>query len=321
MYKRYKKYRSNENLRDLVCNIQLSSKELVYPVFIIEKENTYEEIASLKNQYRYSIDKLDILISKLKKANINKVLLFGIPLEKDEVGSSAYDEQGIIQRAIRYLKDKMPSIFIISDVCLCEYTSHGHCGILENNTINNDLTLDYLNKIALSHVKAGVDMLAPSDMNDGRVQSIKQYLDNHNYHYIPIISYAAKFASSYYGPFREAALSAPSFGDRSYYQMDYKNDGLIIDEALNDIIEGADFIIVKPSLAYLDIVSKLKSKTNIPIAVFNVSGEYAMVKLAASQNLIDERAIVLENMYAYKRAGANIIITYHALDLGMWLNG
>ncbi|MDF9866491.1 porphobilinogen synthase [Bacilli bacterium PM5-3] len=320
MFKRYKKTRINQSMRDLVRDVYLSKEDLIYPVFVVEGENIYQEISTLPNQYHYSIDKLPILLKKLKKANIDKIILFGLPKEKDECGKQAYNPNGVIQEAIRFIKKEAPDIFVITDVCLCEYTSHGHCGILEDEVINNDLTLEYLNKIALSHVKAGADMVAPSDMNDGRIKSIRHALDKENYHYIPIMSYGAKYASSFYGPFREAACSAPQFGDRKYYQMDYRNTKLAIDEVLNDIDEGADIVIVKPALAYLDIVQKIRDKTNLGLAVYNVSGEYAMVKAASQQDLIDEKGTVLEMMYSFKRAGANMIITYHALDVAGWLD-
>lgn len=319
MFKRYKRNRINSDMRQLVQDVYLDKDDLIYPVFVVEEKNVYREIASMPGQYHYSIDKLDILIEKLQCAQINKILMFGIPNTKDEIGSEAYNDNGVIQMAIRYLKSKVPTLFIITDVCMCEYTSHGHCGILNDMVIKNDETIEVLAKIALSHVKAGADMVAPSDMCDGRVYAIRKTLDEHGYEYTPIMSYSAKYASSYYGPFREAAESAPSFGNRKYYQMDYKNSYLGIEETLNDINEGADIVIIKPALAYLDIVSKVNQATNIPIAVYNVSGEYSMVKAASKANMIDEKSIVLETMYAFKRAGASMIITYFALDVANYL--
>lgn len=321
MFKRYKRNRINSDMRELVKNVYLDKNDLIYPIFVVEEKGVYQEIGSMPGQYHYSIDKLDILIEKLKEAQINKILMFGIPSTKDEVGSEAYNEAGVIQRAIKYLKSKVPTLFIITDICMCEYTSHGHCGILNNQIIKNDETIEVLAKIALSHVRAGADMVAPSDMCDGRVYAIRKALDDGGYNYTPIMSYSAKYASSYYGPFREAAESAPSFGDRKYYQMDYQNSYLGIEETLNDINEGADIVIIKPALAYLDIVSKVNQKTNIPIAVYNVSGEYSMIKAASEAKMIDEKSVVLETMYAFKRAGASMIITYFALDVANYLRG
>ncbi|WP_423363561.1 porphobilinogen synthase [Mycoplasma sp. P36-A1] len=321
MFRRFKRNRVNQQVRDLVSDVYLSKKDLIYPIFITEEENVYAEIASMPNQYHYSIDKLHIIVDKLKDAKVDKVLLFGIPNHKDGIGTSAYDNNGIIQKGTRKLKELNPNLFIITDVCMCEYTDHGHCGILDDhNVIDNDKTIEVLAKIALSHVEAGSDMIAPSDMADGRVQAIRNNLDEHGYKYIPIMSYSAKYASSYYGPFRDAAGSAPSFGDRKYYQMDYRNTHLGVDEALNDIDEGADIVIVKPALVYLDIVAKIKSSVNIPVCVYNVSGEYAMVETAASAGLIDKKGIVMETMYAFKRAGASMIITYFALDVAKYLD-
>lgn len=319
MFKRYKRTRINAEMRELVRDVYLDKDDLIYPVFIVEEKEVYREIKAMPGQYHYSIDKLDILIDKLRTAKVNKVLLFGIPNHKDAIGSEAYNETGIVQEAIRYLKEKEPNLFVITDVCMCEYTDHGHCGVLENNVIKNDETIEILAKIALSHVEAGADMVAPSDMSDGRVQAIRRVLDENNHAYTPIMAYSAKYASSYYGPFREAAGSAPSFGDRKYYQMDFRNTHLGIDETLNDINEGADVVIIKPALVYLDIVAKLKATVNIPVAVYNVSGEYSMVKAAAQAGMIHEKGIVMETMYAFKRAGATMIITYFALDVAKYL--
>lgn len=320
MYKRYKRLRVNQHMRDMVSEISLNKEDFVYPIFVSELENTYEEIKSMPNQYRYSIDKLHLVLDELLEVGIYKVLLFGIPLHKDELGTQAYHENGIIQQAIRYIKSYSDKFFIIGDVCMCEYTSHGHCGVLKGNLIDNDKTLEYLKEMALSQAKAGVDMIAPSDMHDGRIKVIRQYLDENGYHYLPIMSYSAKFASNYYGPFRDAAGSMPSFGDRKTYQMDYRNRQLPITESINDLEEGADIIMVKPGLAYLDVLARLKDETNAIIAVYNVSGEYSMIKYGAMNNLFDEKKIVLETMYAFKRAGANIIITYFALDLARYLD-
>lgn len=320
MFKRYKRKRINSSMRELVADVYLSSEDLIYPIFVVEGTNIYNEISSMPNQFHYSVDKLDVLIEKINNSNINKLLIFGIPSNKDECGSEAYNEEGVVQQAVKYLKEKLPNIFIISDICMCGYTDHGHCGIVKDEIIDNDKTIEVLAKIALSHAKAGVDMVAPSDMADGRVKAIRDYLDLNDFKYVPIMSYSAKYASSYYGPFREAASSAPGFGDRSSYQMDYKNSYLGVEETINDISEGADIVMVKPALAYLDIVSKISQNINVPLAVYNVSGEYAMVKAAAEKNLIDERKVVIETMYAFKRAGASMIITYFALDVDRYLN-
>ncbi|MFV0498871.1 MAG: porphobilinogen synthase [Bacilli bacterium] len=319
MYKRFKRNRISQDMRELVRDVHLCKNDLIYPVFVVEGSEIYNEISSMPNQYHYSVDKLDILVNKLQDTSINKIILFGIPAHKDEIGSESFNKDGVIQKAIKYLKSKMPKLFIVTDVCMCEYTDHGHCGVLENNRIDNDATVEMLAKIALSHVKAGADMVAPSDMSDGDVFTIRNCLDENGFKYTPIMSYSAKYASSYYGPFREAANSAPEFGDRKYYQMDYRNSFLGVEETVNDINEGADIVIIKPALAYLDIVSKVKQTTNVPVAVYNVSGEYSMIKAASKAKMIDEKAIVLETMYAFKRAGASIIITYFALDVAKYL--
>ncbi len=316
---RTRRLRSSEQMRSLVRENYLHISDFVYPLFIIEGENIKNPVNSMPGIYQYSIDRLGEEMDKVKEAGIRAVLLFGIPKEKDEVGSGAYDENGITQRAVRYIKKDYPEIIVIVDVCLCEYTSHGHCGVVHEGQIINDATLPLLSKMALTCVQAGADMVAPSDMMDGRVQAIRQTLDEAGFVNTPIMAYSAKFSSAYYGPFRDAAQSAPCFGDRKTYQMDVANGKEAVREVLLDLEEGADIVMVKPGLAFLDVLKDISGLVNCPVAVYNVSGEYAMVKAAAMNGWIDEKKIVLENMIAMKRAGAKIIITYHALDVARWI--
>ena len=318
-FKRTRRTRNNSLLRDLISNVNLSMDDFIYPIFVEEGNNIKSEIEAMPNQYRYSIDKLKEEIEDIINLGIKGILLFGIPKQKDEKGSGAYDENGIIQKAVRFIKKNFSNILVITDVCMCEYTSHGHCGILNNDNVDNDLTIDYISKIALSHVKAGADIVAPSDCMDGHVLSIRNILDKNGYVNIPIMSYSVKYASGYYSPFRTAADSAPSFGDRKSYQMDFRNRKEYISKIENDIEEGADIFIIKPALPYLDVIKDISTKFNIPIASYNVSGEYSMVKAASKLGFIDEKKIVLENMFALKRAGSDIIITYHAKDLAKYL--
>lgn len=318
MIKRTRRLRKTKVLRDMVKNINFEVEDLVYPLFIEEGENIKTEITSMPNQYRISIDRLDEELKELEQLGIKSILLFGIPKEKDEVGTQAYSKNGIVQNAIRYIKTNFPNILVITDVCMCEYTSHGHCGIIEENDVVNDITVEYLTKVALSHARAGADIVAPSDMMDGRIGAIRETLDKNGFINLPIMSYSVKYASNYYGPFREAGNSAPSFGDRKTYQMDYRDDKSYKREVMADLEEGADFIIVKPALAYLDVIHAVKD-INVPVVAYNVSGEYAMVKAASQNGWIDEKKIVIENMYAFKRAGADIIITYHAKDIAKWI--
>lgn len=320
--KRLRRLRQNEVMRDLVRETRLNVKDFIYPIFVIDEENIKTPVNSMPNVYQYSIDRLSEILDEVKKSKISGVMLFGIPKseDKDEYGTQAYDKNGITQRAVRYIKKNYPEILCIVDVCLCEYTSHGHCGVVENGEILNDETLPLLCKMAVSLVEAGADMVAPSDMMDGRVSAIRDALDNAGYKNTPIMAYSAKFASAYYGPFRDAAQSAPCFGDRRSYQMDFTNSKEALREIEADIEENADIVMVKPALAYLDILKEASSTYNMPFAVYNVSGEYSMVKAAAIQGWIDEKRIVTENLIAMKRAGANIIITYHALDMAKWLN-
>lgn len=317
---RLRRLRKNEGIRRLVRENQLHKEDLVYPMFVIEGNDIKNQVDSMPGIYQYSIDRIHEELDRVVKAGVGAVLLFGIPEHKDETGSSAYDDNGIMQRAIRYIKEKYPDIIVIADICLCEYTCHGHCGIIKNGEILNDETLPYLAKMAVSVAKAGADMVAPSDMMDGHTAFIRKSLDENNLSDVIIMGYSAKFASAYYSPFRDAAHSAPSFGDRKTYQMDCANGMEAVRECMADIQEGADIIMVKPALAYLDIVKEIRQTTNFPIAVYNVSGEYSMVKAAASNGWIDEKRIVMENMIAMKRAGAKIIITYHAIDVAGWLD-
>lgn len=320
--KRFRRLRQNEIIRDLVRETRLSVKDFIYPIFVVDGENIKVPVTSMPNVYQYSIDRLSEILDEVRDSKISGVMLFGIPKseDKDEYGTQAYAEEGITQRAVRYIKKNYPEILCITDVCLCEYTSYGHCGVVKEGEILNDETLPLLSKMSVSLAKAGADMVAPSDMMDGRVSAIREALDEAGFKNTPIMAYSAKFASAYYGPFRDAAQSAPCFGDRRSYQMDFTNAKEALREIQSDIEEGADIVMVKPALAYLDILKEACQKFDIPIAVYNVSGEYSMIKAAAMQGWIDEKRIVTENLVAMKRAGANIIITYHALDMAKWLN-
>lgn len=318
--KRFRRLRQNESIRNFVRENKIDVDDLIYPIFVIEGENIKNPVDSMPNIYQYSLDRMDEELQRIVIAKIPAILIFGIPAHKDEVGSGAYDDSGITQRAIRFIKQKYPELLIIADVCLCEYTSHGHCGLVHGCEILNDETLPLLSRMAVSLAKAGADIVAPSDMMDGRVDAIRKALDENGLINTPIMSYSAKFASGYYGPFRDAAGSAPHFGDRKSYQMDCANGREALREIEDDLDEGADMIIVKPALAYMDILTKARACFDIPLIAYNVSGEYAMVKAAAQNGWIDEKRIVLENMISLKRAGADRIITYHALDIAGWLN-
>ena len=317
--RRFRRLRTTETMRKLVRETRISPEEMIYPIFVIEGENIKNPVDSMPGIHQYSIDRLDELLVEIKESGISGVLIFGIPAEKDEVGSQAYHSDGITQRAIRHIKENYPELLVIADVCLCEYTSHGHCGLVDGCHILNDETLPLLAKMSVTLAQAGADVIAPSDMMDGRVAAIRSALDENGFENIPIMAYSAKFASAYYGPFRDAAHSAPQFGDRRSYQMDPCNKKEALREIADDIEEGADMIIVKPALAYLDVVEAAAQRFDLPIAVYNVSGEYAMVKAAAQMGWIDEKRIVMENLIAMKRAGATILITYHALDAARWL--
>ena len=312
---RTRRLRANSNIRNMVRETRISKDSLIYPMFFEEGENIFEEIESMPGQYRMSIDRCDSVIKELLESGVKSVILFGIPGHKDESGSEAYHDHGIVQEAIRYIKKNYPEVYIIGDVCMCEYTSHGHCGILKGNDIDNDSTIKYLAKIALSQVEAGADMVAPSDMMDGRVIEIRKLLDANGYKNIPIMSYSAKYASAFYGPFRVAADSAPAFGDRKTYQMDVHNIREAIKEVYDDVAEGADIVMVKPAMSFLDVVAKVKEITDIPVAAYSVSGEYAMVKSAAKNGFIDEEKIMCEMAVSAFRAGADIYITYYAKEL------
>ncbi len=317
---RMRRLRQNEALRSLVRETEISTTDLIYPMFVIEGENIKEPVESMPGIYQWSIDRIDEELDRVVNAGILGILLFGIPAHKDECGSEAYDDNGVTQRCIRHIKEKYPELLVISDICLCEYTSHGHCGLIKDGVILNDETLPLLAEASLSVVKAGADMVAPSDMMDGRIGYIRNYLDENGYKNTPIMAYSAKIASAFYGPFRDAAHSAPQFGDRKSYQMDPANGREAVRECLADIDEGADIIMVKPALAYLDILKEVREITDMPLCTYNVSGEYAMVKAAAQNGWIDEKRIVMEEMTAMKRAGAKIIITYHAIDVANWIS-
>ena len=316
---RFRRLRRDWRIRSMMQETRLHPKDFVYPVFVIEGDNIMNPVESMPGVFQYSIDRLDEILEQVKEAGIGGVMLFGIPLHKDPQGSQAYAEDGVTQRAVRYMKEHYPEIYIVVDVCLCEYTSHGHCGMVRGEEILNDETLPFLVKMAVSLVDAGADMVAPSDMMDGRVAAIRAGLDQAGYIQTPVMAYSAKFASAYYGPFRDAAHSAPGFGDRKSYQMDPANGREALREIAADIEEGADIVMVKPALAYLDVLKEAALSCDMPLAVYNVSGEYAMVKAAAASGWIDERRIVMENLTAMKRAGAKIIITYHALDAVKWM--
>lgn len=316
---RLRRLRVSETMRNMVRETRIDKSDLVYPVFVIEGENIKNPIDSMPGIYQYSIDRIDEELDRIAEAGVSAILIFGIPAHKDEVGSEAYNDEGVTQRAIRHIKKRMPKLLVIADVCLCEYTSHGHCGLVCEGEILNDETLPLLAKMSVSLAKAGADVIAPSDMMDGRVAAIRAALDENGCKNTMLMAYSAKFASGFYGPFREAAHSAPSFGDRRTYQMDPANRREAIRECFSDIEEGADVIMVKPALAYLDVVREVTDRTDYPLAAYNVSGEYAMVKAAAANGWIDERRIVMEIMTGIKRAGAKIIITYHALDVAKWL--
>ena len=304
---RTRRLRTSNYMRDMVRENHARIDELIYPV------------ESMPGIYQYSLDRLSEEINRIKEAGIKAILIFGIPDHKDEVGSGAYAEDGIVPKAIRQIKKEYEELLIIADVCLCEYTSHGHCGLVKDGVILNDETLPLLAKASVSYAKAGADIIAPSDMMDLRVKAIREALDEAGFVYTPIMSYSAKFASGYYGPFRDAAHSAPGFGDRKTYQMDYHNPREAMGDIQDDIEEGADIIIIKPALAFLDILKTASWETDMPLCAYNVSGEYSMVKAAAANGWIDEKKIVMENMIGMKRAGAQMIITYHALDVAKWL--
>ncbi|NLP44635.1 MAG: porphobilinogen synthase [Peptococcaceae bacterium] len=320
LIQRPRRLRMNEAIRKMVRENQLSVTDLIYPMFVRYGENIKNPVPSMPGVYQYSLDLLPKALEEVVALKIPAILLFGLPATKDEVGSGAYADDGIIQQAVRLIKKHYPDLYVITDVCLCEYTSHGHCGLVQDGRILNDQSVELLVKTAVSQAKAGADMVAPSDMMDGRVGAIREALDVAGFCHIPIMSYAAKCSSAFYGPFRDAAGSAPQFGDRRAYQMDPANSDEAIRETALDIEEGADLIIVKPALAYGDIIYRTKQEFGLPVAAYNVSGEYAMIKAAAANGWLDEKSTVLETLLSLKRAGADLLITYHALDVARWLN-
>jgi porphobilinogen synthase len=317
---RMRRLRSNPAIRRMVRETQLDAGDLIYPLFVVPGAGIREEIGSMPGVFHLSIDQLEAEAAELLGLGIPAVILFGLPESKDEAGTGAFAQDGIVQMAIRELKEKAPELYVITDVCMCEYTSHGHCGAVdEHGCVLNDVTLEMLAMTAVSHAEAGADMVAPSDMMDGRVAAIRAALDAEGHSDIPIMAYSAKYASGYYGPFREAADSAPAFGDRAGYQMDPANGEEAIRETALDVDEGADIVMVKPALAYMDIIRRVKDDFGMPTAAYNVSGEYAMVKAAAANGWIDEKRVVLETLTGFKRAGADLILTYHAKDAARWL--
>ena len=312
---RARRLRRNETLRRMVRENKLSVDDLIYPLFVVEGKNIKNEVKSMPGIYQMSIEHIVEECMQIEKLGIPAVILFGIPEHKDDFGSCAFNDEGIIQKTIKAIKENTKDLIVITDVCMCEYTSHGHCGVIKNNDVDNDATLNLLAKEALSHVKAGADMVAPSDMMDGRVRAIREILDKNGFYNIPIMAYSAKYASSYYGPFRDAAESAPQFGDRRSYQMDPPNSDEAMREIELDIQEGADIVMVKPALAYLDIIFRAKQTFNRPVCAYNVSGEYSMIKAAGKLGWIDEKRVMIETLIAIKRAGADLIITYFAKEV------
>ncbi len=319
-FKRLRRTRMTATLRSMVRETELSKNDFIYPLFVVPGTNVKKEVSSMPGVYQMSVDTIVKECVEVKSLGIPAVILFGIPETKDEVGSGAYDEFGIVQKAIHAIKKEVPELFVITDVCLCEYTSHGHCGIVRGNEIVNDESIELLAKEALTHALAGADMVAPSDMFDGRVKAIRQILDEHNFQTLPIMSYAAKYASGFYGPFREAAESTPKFGDRRSHQMDPANSDEAIREVRADIDEGADIVMVKPAMPYLDIIRRVKDTFHMPTAAYNVSGEYAMVKAAAKMDWIDGERVMMEMLTGIKRAGADMMLTYFAKDAAKLLS-
>ncbi|MGM8213010.1 porphobilinogen synthase [Virgibacillus sp. W0430] len=319
-YSRHRRLRSSKAMRSIVRETTLQPEDFIYPMFVVEGEQIKNEVPSMPGVYQLSIDQLKEEIEAIVSLGIKAIMLFGVPSEKDEQGTGAFTHEGIVQKAIRSVKATFPELLVVADTCLCEYTTHGHCGVIENEDVHNDLSLPLLAKTAVSQAEAGADIIAPSNMMDGFVITIRNALDANGYEHIPIMSYAVKYASSFYGPFRDAADSTPQFGDRKTYQMDPANRLEALREAASDVEEGADFLIVKPALAYLDIIRDVKNNVNVPVVAYNVSGEYAMVKAAAQNGWINEKELVLEKLTAMKRAGATLILTYFAKAAAEWLN-
>ena len=318
-FTRHRRLRSSDNLRAMVRETHLRPEDFIYPLFVVEGENKKNEVSSMPGVYHLSLDLLNQEIEEIVSLGIKSIILFGVPDEKDEVGTQAYHDQGIVQRATRQVKELFPDLVVVADTCLCQYTDHGHCGIIENGQVLNDPTLDLLARTAISQARAGADIIAPSNMMDGFVAAIRHGLDEAGFEHIPIMSYAVKYASAFYGPFRDAAHSSPQFGDRKTYQMDPANRDEALREAQSDLEEGADFLIVKPALAYLDIIRDVKNSFNVPVVAYNVSGEYSMIKAAAQNGWVDEKAIVTEMLVGMKRAGVDLMITYFAKDVARWL--
>lgn len=318
-FKRHRRLRTSAAIRSLVRETNVTVDDLIYPLFVVEGKNIKKEVPSMPGVFQLSLNYLADEMKEIKDLGIKAVMLFGVPQEKDETGTGAFSDQGIVQEATKLIKQEVPDLLVIADTCLCEYTSHGHCGVIEHEDVVNDASLELLARTAVSQAKAGADIIAPSNMMDGFVITIRQALDEAGFENVPIMSYAVKYASAFYGPFRDAADSTPSFGDRKTYQMDPANRLEALREAESDVEEGADFLIVKPALAYLDIVRDVKNTFNLPIVAYNVSGEYAMVKAAAQQGWIDEQAVVMEKLTAMKRAGADLMLTYFAKDVAEWL--
>ncbi|MCP1145448.1 porphobilinogen synthase [Lysinibacillus endophyticus] len=320
-FKRHRRLRSSATMRSMVKETYLHKEDLIYPIFVVEGENIKNPVKSMPGVFQFSLDKLEEEIDEVVSLGIPSVILFGIPAEKDAVGTGAFHDHGIVQEATRLIKERHPELLVIADTCLCEFTDHGHCGVVEGEKILNDPSLDILARTAVSQAKAGADIIAPSNMMDGFVAAIRVALDEAGFEDVPIMSYAVKYASGYYGPFREAAEGAPKFGDRKTYQMDPANRLEAFREAESDIEEGADFLIVKPALSYLDIIRDVRNNYHLPIVAYNVSGEYAMIKAAAQNGWIEEKPVVLETLLGMKRAGADLILTYHAKDVARWLEG
>ena len=316
---RPRRLRRKASLRKMVQENRLTVDDLIYPMFVMYGNDQANEVSSMPGVFQYSIDRLLPAVGEVVELGIPAIILFGIPEEKDELGTGAFVDDGIVQQAIRVIKEKYPELLVITDVCLCEFTSHGHCGIINEGEVMNDPTLEYLARTAVSHAKAGADMVAPSDMMDGRVAAIREQLDENGYSHIPIMAYSAKYSSAFYGPFRDAADSTPQFGDRRSYQMDPPNGDEAIKETALDIEEGADIVMVKPALAYMDIIRRVKEEFGYPLAAYNVSGEYSMIKAAAAKGWIDEKSVVMEMMIGFKRAGADLVLTYFAKDIAKWL--
>ncbi|WJE14547.1 porphobilinogen synthase [Halobacillus sp. ACCC02827] len=319
-FKRHRRLRRTDSMRALVRETKLSTDDLIYPIFVVEGENIKNPVASMPGVHQVSLDYLTEEMQELVNLGIRSVIVFGVPKEKDEVGTQAFHEHGIVQQAIRQIKEEVPELTVIADTCLCQYTDHGHCGVVRDGEIINDESLKYLTQTAVTQAEAGADIIAPSNMMDGFVAAIRAGLDEAGFHHIPVMSYAVKYASAFYGPFRDAAHSTPQFGDRRAYQMDPANRLEALREAESDVEEGADFLIVKPALAYLDIMREVKDRFRLPLVAYNVSGEYSMIKAAAQNGWVKEQEIVMEKLLSMKRAGADLIITYFAKDAAKWLN-